>query len=126
MTNTATTYKSPLHQMTQTTCTCLWNDSSSLVELGYAIEHGAVGATCNPVIVVEVLKKEMSIWKDRILELIRSMPTATEHEIGFLDRDDSVMCNSVFAEDENADEMARYQLATMRDHIASHSAKDSK
>ena len=47
-------------------------------------------------------------------------------EIGFLDREDSVMCNSVFAEDESADEMARYQLATMRDHIASHSAKDSK
>ena len=47
------TFKSPLHQMTQTTSTCLWNDSCSLAELGYAIEHGAVGATCNPVIVVE-------------------------------------------------------------------------
>jgi transaldolase len=83
MTNTATVYKSPLHQMTQTTCTCLWNDSSSLTELGYAIDHGAVGATCNPVIVVEVLKKEMHLWKDRILELIRSMPQATEHEIAW-------------------------------------------
>ena len=39
-------------------------------------------------------------------------------EIGFLDRDDTIMCNSVFAEDENADEMARYQLTTMHDHIA--------
>ena len=83
MTNTATTYKSPLHQMTQTTCTCLWNDSSSLTELGYAIDHGAVGATCNPVIVVDVLKREMPLWKDRILELIRSMPTATEHDIAW-------------------------------------------
>ena len=76
MTNTATTYKSPLHQMTQTTCTCLWNDSSSPTELGYAIDHGAVGATCNPVIVVDVLKREMPLWRDRILELIRSMPTS--------------------------------------------------
>src|SRR5262245_41207040 len=83
MTNLATGYKSPLHQMTQTTCTCLWNDSSSLAELGYAIDNGAVGATCNPVIVVEVLKKEMHLWKDRILELIRSMPQATEHDIAW-------------------------------------------
>ena len=83
MTDTATVYKSPLHQMTQTTCTCLWNDSSSLAELGYAIDHGASGATCNPVIVVEVLKREMPLWKDRILELIRSMPQATEHDIAW-------------------------------------------
>ena len=83
MTNTATTYKSPLHQMTQTTCTCLWNDSSSIAELTYSIENGAVGATCNPVIVVEVLKKEMHLWKDRIQALIRSMPAATEHDIAW-------------------------------------------
>ena len=56
----ATTYKSPLHEMTQTTPTCLWNDSASIQELTYSIEHGAVGATCNPVIVLGVLKKEMS------------------------------------------------------------------
>ena len=83
MTKAATAYKSPLHQMTQTTSTCLWNDSASLQELGYSIDHGAVGATCNPVIVVEVLKKEMHLWKDRIQELIRSMPTATEHDIAW-------------------------------------------
>jgi transaldolase len=83
MRNIATAYKSPLHQMTQTTCTCLWNDSSSLQELGYSIDHGAVGATCNPVIVVDVLKKEMHLWKERIQELIRSMPTATEHDIAW-------------------------------------------
>src|ERR1051325_7055243 len=82
-THTATAYKSPLHQMTQTTSTCLWNDSSSLAELGYSIDHGAVGATCNPVIVVEVLKKEMHLWQDRIRELIKSMPTATEHDVAW-------------------------------------------
>src|SRR5215217_2558826 len=80
---TAAVYKSPLHHMTQTTSTCLWNDSASLQELAYAIEHGAVGATCNPVIVVDVLEKEMHLWKDRIQELIRVMPTATEHDIAW-------------------------------------------
>ena len=83
MTKAVTAYKSPLHQMTQTTSTCLWNDSASLQELGYSIGHGAVGATCNPVIVVDVLKKEMHLWKERIQELMRAMPTATEHDIAW-------------------------------------------
>ena len=54
-------FKSPLHQMTQTTATCLWNDSAAEAELAYAIDHGAVGATCNPVIAVEVVKKELAV-----------------------------------------------------------------
>jgi transaldolase len=77
------TYKSPLHKMTQTTPTCLWNDSASVEELTYAIENGAVGATCNPVIVLNVLEKEMYLWKDRIYQLIKEMPKATEDEIGW-------------------------------------------
>jgi transaldolase len=76
-------YKSLLHEMTQTTPTCLWNDSASIQELTYALEHGAVGATCNPVIVGEVLKKEMHVWKDRIHELIAEMPSATEDQIAW-------------------------------------------
>ncbi|MGA9800742.1 MAG: transaldolase family protein [Terriglobales bacterium] len=78
-----TTYKSPLHEMTQTTPTCLWNDSASIQELSYSIEHGAVGATCNPVIVLGVLKKEMGLWKDRIRALIEERSTATEDQIGW-------------------------------------------
>ncbi len=78
-----TTYKSPLHEMTQTTPTCLWNDSASMQELTYSIEHGAVGATCNPVIVLGILKKEIGTWKDRIRALIEEMPTATEDQIGW-------------------------------------------
>src|SRR6202140_3878227 len=76
-------YKSQLHEMTQTTSTCLWNDSASIQELTYSIEHGAVGPTCNPVIVLGVLKKEMGVWKDRIRSLIEERPTATEEEIGW-------------------------------------------
>jgi len=77
-------YKCPLHKMTQTSPTCLWNDSAAIGELTYSIEHGAVGATCNPVIALSVLKAEMHEWKDRIRDLIRrEMPTATEDQIGW-------------------------------------------
>jgi transaldolase len=69
--------------MTQTTPTCLWNDSASIQELTYSIEHGAVGATCNPVIVHGILKKEINTWKSRIQTLISELPTATEDEIAW-------------------------------------------
>ncbi len=38
--------------------------------------------------------------------------------LGFLDRDDTVMCSSVFAEDEDAMAVSRYQLATMTERVA--------
>ena len=76
-------YKSLLHQMTQTTPTCLWNDSASIDELTRSIDDGAVGATCNPVIAVSVLKKELAAWRPRIETLVREMPTATEDQIGW-------------------------------------------
>src|SRR5450631_1716656 len=79
----AISYKSPLHEMTQSTPTCLWNDSASIQELTYSIEHGATGATCNPVIVLGVLQKEMSQWKDRIQALIQERPRATEDELAW-------------------------------------------
>jgi len=78
----AVTYKSPLHEMTQTTPTCLWNDSASLEELTYSIEHGAVGATCNPVIALTVLKKDPGV-KERIRALMQDRPTAGEEEIAW-------------------------------------------
>src|SRR5260221_5898408 len=80
---TATAFKSPLHKMTQTTPTCLWNDSASVQELSYSMEHGAVGATCNPVIVLGVLRQEISSWRQRILSLIEELPVATEEEIAW-------------------------------------------
>ncbi len=76
-------YKSKLHKMVSTTDTVLWNDSASIEELTYAIEHGAVGATCNPVIVGNVLRQEMDRWKGRIPQIIEEMPTATEDEIAW-------------------------------------------
>ncbi len=73
-----------LHQMTLSTPTVLWNDSCSLQELSASIEeNGAKGATCNPVIVLGVLKKEMPLWKDRILGLVAEMPQASEDELAW-------------------------------------------
>jgi len=79
----APAYRSPLHEMTQTTPTCLWNDSAAFEELTYSMEHGAVGATCNPVIVLDVLKQEFAQWKQRIIEIVRERPSATEREIAW-------------------------------------------
>ncbi len=77
------TYRSPLHQMTLTTPTCLWNDSADMDELTRSIEDGAVGATCNPVIAASILKKEMPAWRPRIESLLDEMPTATEDQIAW-------------------------------------------
>jgi len=74
-------YKSPLHETVSTTPTDVWNDSCSVDDLKYAIENGAVGATSNPVIVGNVLKKEMPLWMDRIQQIIKDNPTATEDNI---------------------------------------------
>jgi transaldolase len=77
------TYKSRLHQMTLTSPTVLWNDSADIDELRYAIENGAVGATCNPVIALGILKKHLADWRPRIEALLAEMPEATEDQIGW-------------------------------------------
>lgn len=76
-------FKSVLHEMTQTTPTVLWNDSCSIEELTWSIGHGAIGATCNPVIVGTVLKQEWDQWKERIPQIIRQSPSCTEDEIAW-------------------------------------------
>ncbi len=75
--------KSPLFQTVSTTLTDYWNDSCSVEELKYAIENGAVGATTNPTIVGEVLKKEMPLWRERIKQIIAESPTWNEDEIAW-------------------------------------------
>lgn len=75
------TGKDPLYQTASTTATDYWNDSCSVEELTYAIERGAVGATTNPTIVGDVLKKEMHLWRGRIAEIFAENPTWTEDEI---------------------------------------------
>lgn len=79
----STTFGSPLQEMTQSTPTCLWNDSAADLEIAYAMEHGAVGATCNPVIVLGVVRQEMSTWLPRLGELLEEFPLATEDELAW-------------------------------------------
>jgi transaldolase len=67
--------------MALTTPTDFWNDSCSVQELNYAIDHGAVGATTNPTIVHYVLKKEMNLWKERVYQIIQENPCESEFEI---------------------------------------------
>lgn len=74
---------SPLYRTTHTTPTDYWNDSCSTGELAYAIRNGAVGATTNPSIVLNVLKKEFSDWKDTLLGIISGNPTWPEDKVAW-------------------------------------------
>jgi transaldolase len=80
---TGVTWKSPLHEMTQTTPTCLWNDSAALDELAFALDHGAVGATCNPVIAHSILKAGLPEWTPRIQAVLNAAPAASEDEVAW-------------------------------------------
>jgi transaldolase len=73
--------ESPLARMARTTPTQYWNDSCSVAELEYAVARGAVGATSNPTIVGEVLKKEGDAWRPRIRDIARERPDASDLEI---------------------------------------------
>ena len=77
----STATASPLQQTVTTTPTDYWNDSCAIEELAYGLQHGAVGATTNPQIVVMVLKKEGHLWHDRILQIIEENPAWSENEI---------------------------------------------
>lgn len=72
---------SPLQLMSETTLTDYWNDSCAVEELTYAVARGAVGATSNPTIVLDVLKKDLVLWKDRIKTVITQNPTWTEEQV---------------------------------------------
>jgi transaldolase len=78
---TMTMIDSPLLRMARSTPTDYWNDSCALDELAYAIERGAVGATSNPSIVLEVLKKEQAHWVPRVLALAAENPSWTEVDL---------------------------------------------
>ena len=76
-----TALDSPLLRMTQETPTQYWNDSCAVEELAYAVERGATGATSNPSIVLEVLKKEKAHWVPRVHALAEENPAWTEVEL---------------------------------------------
>lgn len=71
----------PLQRMVRETPSDFWNDSCAASELEYAIANGATGATSNPSIVLEVLRKEPDHWLPRVAELVLSHPTWTEVDV---------------------------------------------
>jgi len=73
----------PLLRMARETPTRLWNDSATPAELSAAIDWGAVGATCNPVIALAALRNDLPRWQARIREYADAHPTASESEIGW-------------------------------------------
>jgi len=72
---------SPLLRMTQETPTQYWNDSCAVDELAYAVERGATGATSNPSIVLDIMKKEKAHWVPRVHGLAAANPTWSEVEL---------------------------------------------
>jgi transaldolase len=78
---TTTALDSPLLRMTQETPTQYWNDSCAVEELAYAVERGATGATSNPSIVLDVMKREKGHWVPRVHEVAAANPTWSEVEL---------------------------------------------
>ena len=74
---------SPLGRTVATTATDIWNDSCSVDELRYAISYGAVGATANPTIVVDVWKADPARWRDRVRAIATERPDATEVDLAW-------------------------------------------
>jgi len=73
-------YESPLQEAAERfPMTQLWNDSCGMGDLALAMKRGATGATSNPVIVGNVLRKEMPLWRERLIH--EEMPGGTDEEI---------------------------------------------
>jgi transaldolase len=60
-----------------------WNDSCVPAELADAVEHGAAGATSNPVIVYTAIKADPKTWTPVVDGLIAARPRAIEDEIAW-------------------------------------------
>ena len=74
---------SPLGRMIAETDTDIWNDSCAVDELEYALSFGAVGATANPTIVVDVWNSEPRYWHGRVRSLAAELPRATVSDLAW-------------------------------------------
>ena len=75
--------KSLLHQMTLEHPTQFWNDGCEIHTLKKAIEHGATGATSNPVLVLEAIDADRPRWTEETRELAKDFPHETEEQLAW-------------------------------------------
>jgi len=75
--------RSLLHQMTLEHPTELWSDGCEPKGLATAIEHGATGATSNPVLALECIEADPAKWAERARALVLQHPTDTEEGIAW-------------------------------------------
>ena len=61
--------------------TDIWMDSCGEEELDYGLERGITGATSNPIIVANVIRKELSYWEPTINRLIRDCPSYSDDQL---------------------------------------------
>jgi transaldolase len=80
---TANTMESPLLRMARETPTDWWNDSCDVEDLASAVARGATGATSNPTIVLEVMRRNREYWWPRVREIAEADPTWSEVEIAW-------------------------------------------
>jgi transaldolase len=73
----------PLARTVRETPTDIWNDSCAIDELEYAIAFGAVGATANPTIVMDVWKSDSARWANRVRTLAVEQPEWTEVDLAW-------------------------------------------
>jgi transaldolase len=70
--------RSVLLEAVETTATEIWNDSCAVADLEYALANGASGATSNPSIVLDVLRRERDRWSGRVAGLHAEHPAWPE------------------------------------------------
>jgi transaldolase len=63
--------------------TDIWNDSCAEEELAYALSYGAVGATANPTIVVDVWHRDPARWRARAVAIAAERPVATPEDVAW-------------------------------------------
>lgn len=77
------TVDSPVLRIVQKSPTDYWNDSCAVDDLTYAVYRGATGATSNPSILFEVLKREQSRWLPGIRDIAANNPAWSETELAW-------------------------------------------
>ena len=79
----STTERPYLAAVTAGSPTVLWTDGADPEDLSQSIGFGAVGATCNPVIAYDAIRRRPEVWEPRIAEIALDTPTWGEAAISW-------------------------------------------